>query len=319
MITIDWSVFMYGPEYQNIIREICKNNGIDYQLYDNRCAMLSRNGHKQFVWSRRFPHNTASSSRIIDSKSVCALMLSSAGLPVVAHSKLYRSDTEGYITQRETNQKICEDILNTFGGVVIKPNDSYEGKDVYACFSAKEIEYALLKVFRKKEILAASPYIDSNNEYRVFYLQGECLMAYRKIRPYVVGDGSSSLQLLISRSNMQKEDIIKSIDFNYIPAMGEKVEIGWKFNLSCGSSLEMLNDCKLKDTLFSLSQRAADVINAQFVTVDFLENRKTKELSILEINAGVAMDQFILKHPQGRTIAYSVYERAIRSLFQMDN
>lgn len=310
---------MYGPEYQNIIREICKNNEIDYQLFDNRCAMLSHSGQKQFIWSRRFPHNTASVSRIIDSKSVCSLMLSSAGLPVVVHNKLYRSDTEGYVTQRETNQKICEDLLNTFGGVVIKPNDSYEGKDVYACFSPKEIERALLEVFRKKEILAASPYIDSINEYRVFYLQGECLMAYRKIRPYVVGDGSSSLKLLISRSDMQKEDVIKSIDFNYIPASGEKVKIGWKFNLSCGSSLEMVKDCKLKDTIFSLAKQAADVINAQFVTVDFLESRKTNELSILEVNAGVAMDQFILKHPQGRAIAYSVYERAIRSLFTWDN
>lgn len=310
---------MYGPEYQNILREICKNNGIDYQLFDNRCAKLSHNGQKHFIWSRRFPHNTASSSRIIDSKSVCALMLSSAGLPVVAHSKLYRSNAEGYVTQRETNQKICEDLLNLSGGVVIKPNDSYEGKDVYACFSAKEIECALYEVFQKKEILTVSPYIDSINEYRVFYLQGECLMAYRKIRPYVVGDGLSSLQHLISRSDVQKEDVIKSIDFNYIPANGEKVDIGWKFNLSCGSSLEMVNDCKLKDTLFSLSKQAADVINAQFVTVDFLENRKTKELLILEINAGVAMDQFILKHPQGRAIAYSVYERAIRSLFTWDN
>lgn len=310
---------MYGPEYQNIIREICESNGIGYQLYDNRCAMLSHKGHKQFLWSRRFPHNTASSSRIIDSKSVCALILSSAGLPVVAHSKLYRSDTEGYIPQRETNQKICEGILKTFGGVVIKPNDSCEGKDVYACFSAKEIEHALLEVFRKKEVLAASPYIDTINEYRVFYLQGECLMAYRKIRPYVVGDGESSLQLLVFRSDMQKEDIIKTLDYSYIPANGEKVEIGWKFNLSCGGSLEMVNDCKLKDTLFSLAKQAADVINAQFVTVDFLENGKTKELSILEMNAGVAMDQFILKHPQGRAIAYFVYERAIRSLFTADN
>lgn len=306
---------MYGPEYQNIIREICENNGIEYQLFDNRCAMLSCRGKKQFIWSRRFPHNSASSSRIIDSKSVCSLMLSSAGLPVIAHCKMYRSDTEGYISQAETNQEICENMLKKYGGVVIKPNDSYEGKDVYACFTAKEIEHALFEVFRKKEILAASPYIDSNNEYRVFYLQGNCLLAYRKIRPYVVGDGVSSLRLLVSQSHMQNEDIIKSLDFDYIPSLGEKIEIGWKFNLSCGSSLEIVDDSKLTETLFSLTQRAADAINAQFVTVDFLESKKEKNLSILEINAGVALDQFILKHPRGRAIAYSIYEKAICSLF----
>ena len=307
---------MYGPEFQNIICEICKNNQIDYCLFDNRCIMLSHNEQKQFIWSRRFPHNTASSSRIIDSKSVFTLILGSVGLPVVAHSKLYRSDMEEYIDQKETNQKICENILNIFGGVVIKPNNSCEGKNVYACFTSKEIECALLEAFRKKEILVASPYIDSDNEYRVFYLQGTCLMAYRKIRPYVIGDGSSTLKSLISKSNMQKENTIKSMDLNYIPENGEKIEIGWKFNLSCGSTLEIVDDCELKKSLFSLTKQAAEAVNAQFVTVDFLEKSKEKELLILEMNAGVAMDQFILKHPKGRAIAYSVYEKAILSLFR---
>ncbi len=307
---------MYGPEYHNIIRDICENNKIDYRLFDNRCIMLSRNGQKQFIWSRRFPYNTASCSRIIDSKSVCALILDSAGLSVVAHNKLYRSDTEGYANQKESSQKVCEKILNAFGGVVIKPNDSCEGKNVYACFSIKEIEYALFEIFHSKEIIAVSPYIDSDNEYRVFYLQGECLLAYRKIRPYVIGDGSSSLKILISKSNLQKEDTIKHINFNYVPARGERIEIGWKFNLSCGSTLEIVDDNELKKTLFSLTKQAAEVLNAQFVTVDFLENSKDKNLSILEINAGVAMDQFILKHPKGRAIAYSVYEKAVLGLFK---
>lgn len=306
---------MYGPEYQNIISEICKNNQINYHIFDNRCIMLSHNGQRQFIWSRRFPHNSASSSRIIDSKSVCTLILDSAGLPVVSHRKLYRSDTEGYTNQKETSQRICEDILNIFGGVVIKPNDSCEGQNVYACFTSKEIEKALFDVFQKKEILVASPYIDSDNEYRVFYLKGKCLLAYRKIRPYVIGDGSSTVKDLIFKSNMQKENMISSINFNYVPLNGEKIEVGWKFNLSCGSTLEVVNDLKLKESLFSLTKQAAEAVNAQFVTADFLEKSKGKELLILEMNAGVAMDQFILKHPKGRAIAYSVYEEAILSLF----
>lgn len=306
---------MYGPEYHNIIKEICKNNQIDYHLFDNRCIMLSYNGKKQFIWSRRFPYNTASSSRIVDSKSVCSLILETAGLPVISHKKLYRSDSEKYANQKETSQKVCENILNQFAGVVIKPNDSCEGKNVYACFTAKEIEYALLEIFHSKEIIAVSPYIDSDNEYRVFYLQGKCLMAYRKIRPYVIGDGLSSLELLISKSAVQKDNTLKYIDLNYIPAIGEKVEIGWKFNLSCGSTLEIIDDSELKESLFSLTKQAAEVLNVQFVTIDFLENSKNKKLSILEINAGVAMDQFILKHPKGRAIAYSIYEKAILGLF----
>lgn len=310
---------MYGPEYQNIIQEICKNNGIEFELFDGRCALLSYNGKKQYIWSRRFPHNTASCSRLIDSKSVCSLVLNSAGLPVITHSKLYRSDTEGYISQKKTSQEICENVLKSADGAVIKPNDSYEGKDVYACFSPKEIEFALLKAFQKKEILTVSPYVDASAEYRVFYLDGRCLMAYKKIRPYVIGDGISSLLTLISRIDVQDIDLYNTVDFTRVPAAGEKVSVGWKFNLSRGSIPEIVCDKELENLVFSLAEQAAKVIDAQFVTIDLLENRQTKKLSILEINAGVAMDQFIIKHPHGKTIAYKIYEKAIQNIFMSDN
>ena len=40
-------------------------------------------------------------------------------------------------------------------------------------------------------------------------------------------------------------------------------------------------------------------------------------LSILEINAGVAMDQFIQQIPMGRHIATEIYEKAILSMFDI--
>ena len=306
---------MYEPEYQNIINDICRNNEIACTVFDNRCISLNHNGITRYIWSRRFPHNSASSSRLIDSKCLCSLVLHSAGLPVVLHSKLYRSDLEGYGFQNRTNQQICENILTISGGVVIKPNDSYEGNDVFACFSSKEIECTLYNVFKRREILAVSPYIKASAEYRVFFLDGECLLAYRKKLPYVVGNGMSTLASLVSHANVLSSDLQKELDFSSIPEDGKKIEIGWKYNLSRGSTPEVINEKAVLSKLYPLAIKAAEIVDARFVTVDLLEDTQTKELLILEINAGVAMDQFILKHPQGRSIAYSIYEKAILSLF----
>lgn len=307
---------MYGPEYLNIIKEICINSGITYEVFDNRCISLKFNGETQYIWSRRFPQNSASSSRLIDSKCVCATVLCAAGLPAIVHTKLYRSDTEGYIIQKETNQQICEKIMAHHGGVVIKPNDSYEGKEVFSCFSSKEIESALFNGFRRKEILAAAPYIHASAEYRIFYFDGTCPLIYKKRRPYVTGDGKSTLADLISKTSLQASDLRKNLEMSTVPQNGEVIEIGWKFNLSRGSTPEIVEDNSLTHTLLLLAKQAAKTVNARFVTVDLLECSKTKEFLILEMNAGVAMDQFILKHPHGRAIAYEIYEKAIKSLFE---
>ena len=309
---------MYGPEYQQIIRDICSNNGIVYKEFDNTCISLTYNGNTQYIWSRRFPQNPASTGRLIDSKCLCSSILHSARIPVVHHVKLYRPDTEGFKRQSKTNQKICEEILENAGGVVIKPNDSYEGKDVHLCFSPKDIEQAILSVFRKKEILAASPFIHASTEYRVFYLCGECLLAYKKIRPFVVGNGISSVADLILNSGFTNIDLKHSLNLASVPDDGEKVEIGWKFNLSRGSLPELITNNNLLNSLYSLATQAAKAVSAQFVTVDLLEEEQTGRLIILELNAGVAMDQFILKHPNGRAVAYNIYERAIRNLFGIE-
>ena len=306
---------MYGPEYEKIIFEICKNLGIECRKYEPNCLALTQNGKTQYIWSRRFPQNSASSSRIIDSKCMCSAILVAAGVPAVKHFRLYRSDTERYIQQQLPSQKICETILADSGGVVIKPNDSYEGKGVYVCFSPKDIEYALYKSFQSKSIVAAAPYIKALTEYRVIYLNGECLLLYKKKLPEVIGDGHSSLKTLAEHIGVNASDFNLTNQLTQVPAKGESVTIGWKFNLSCGSTPEIIDSHSAPQSIFDIAIKAASVVNANFVSIDLLEEYESHNLMVLELNAGVAMDQFIVKSPNGRKIAYDIYEKSIKSMF----
>ena len=306
---------MYGPEYEKIIFEICKNLGIECRKYEPNCLALTQNGKTQYIWSRRFPQNSASSSRIIDSKCMCSAILVAAGVPAVKHFRLYRSDTERYIQQQLPSQKICETILADSGGVVIKPNDSYEGKGVYVCFSPKDIEYALYKSFQSKSVVAAAPYIKALTEYRVIYLNGECLLLYKKKLPEVIGDGRSSLKTLAEHIGVNASDFNLTNQLTQVPAKGESVTIGWKFNLSCGSTPEIIDSHSATQSIFDIAIKAASVVNANFVSIDLLEEYESHNLMVLELNAGVAMDQFIVKSPNGRKIAYDIYEKSIKSMF----
>lgn len=306
---------MYGPEYEKIIIEICDNLDIECRRFEPNCLALTRNGETQYIWSRRFPQNSATSSRIIDSKCMCSSILASAGVPVVKHFKLYRSDSERYNQQELPSQKICETILANSGGVVIKPNDSYEGKGVFVCFSPKEIECALYKSFRNNSVVAAAPYIKACTEYRIIYLDGECLLLYRKKLPEVVGDGHSSLKVLAEQLGITASDFYQTDQLAEVPAKGVHITVGWKFNLSCGSTPEIIDRFSVPQSMFDIAVKAAEAVNAKFVSIDLLEESRSHNLMVLELNAGVAMDQFIIKSPNGREIAYSIYEKSIKNMF----
>ena len=64
-----------------------------------------------------------------------------------------------------------------------------------------------------------------------------------------------------------------------------------------------------------IATKAAETVNAKFVSIDLLEESGSHDLMVLELNAGVAMDQFIIKNPDGRKIAYSIYEKSIKNMF----
>lgn len=306
---------MYGPEYEKIIIEICENLGIECKRFEPNCLALTRNGETQYIWSRRFPQNSATTSRIIDSKCMCSSILASAGVPVVKHFKLYRSDSERYKQQELPSQKICETILIDSGGVVIKPNDSYEGKGVYVCFSPKEIECALYKSFQSNSVIAAAPYIKASTEYRIIYLDGECLLLYKKNLPEVVGDGHSSLKVLAEQLGINPSDFYPTDQLAEVPAKGMHITVGWKFNLSCGSTPEIIDRFSVPQSMFDIAVKAAEAVNAKFVSIDLLEESRSHNLMVLELNAGVAMDQFIIKSPNGRKIAYNIYEKSIKNMF----
>lgn len=306
---------MYDPEYEKIIIEICTSLGIACKRFEPNCLALTWNDQTQYIWSRRFPQNSATSSRIIDSKCMCSSILASAGVPAVNHFKLYRSDSEQYEHQELPSQKICENILADSGTVVIKPNDSYEGKGVYMCSSPKEIEYALYKSFRNRSVVAVAPYIKAYAEYRIIYLDGESLLLYKKKLPEVIGDGHSSLKTLAEHLGMNESDFCKMDQLAMIPAKGERVTVGWKFNLSCGSTPEVINQFSAPQSIFDIAIKAAEAVGARFVSIDLLEESESHNLMVLELNAGVAMDQFIIKNPNGRKIAYSIYEKSIKNMF----
>lgn len=312
-------MLMYPKDYLEIIHEICKKHSICITSYEKTSIFcLSYNNKRHFIWSRRFDLNSAISSRLADNKYETYVVLHSCNIPAIECHKMFRIGTEEYDYKPDSNFYICNNLLEQHGAIVIKPNNSYEGKDVYRCFTMKDIEIALYTIYSNYKFIVATPYINAINEYRTFFLNGEILLIYKKKLPYIIADGKSSLIELLNKNsydfNMIDKQLYKYL--NHIFPSGERIQLSWKFNLTQGATCQIIEKSDLCSELQDLAIKAANAIGISFATIDIIEEGNGN-LSILEINAGVAMDQFIQQIPMGRHIATEIYEKAILSMFDI--
>ena len=123
---------MYPKDYLQIIYKICEKHNISIREFNNTSVLrLIYNNEQHFIWSRRFDLNSAISSRLADNKYEMFKVLYSCGIPVVSCDKLFRVGTEEYTNNYDSNFHICEKFLKQHKTIVIKPNNSYEGKNVF--------------------------------------------------------------------------------------------------------------------------------------------------------------------------------------------
>lgn len=311
---------MYPNTYDKIIYNLCKKHQINIQkIGDESIFKLTKGNSIHFIWSRRFDINSTLSCRIADNKYATYLVLNALGVSTVPCIKIPRIDTEDYAKLEISISEICNHALNNFKSIVIKPNNSYEGTDVYKCNNLKDVETVLFKIEKKYKYLILSPYIDAIAEYRLFFLDNQILHAYKKVRKHIICDGISTVEELLIRNRISITTIMPEVytQLDKIYPAGHILQLNWKFNLSQGAICLPIDDDSLYAELVNLAISAANAVNIRFATVDILMDKYNNKY-VLEINAGVAMDQFIIKNPNGLQIATSIYEQALTSMFNDD-
>lgn len=305
--------------FPKLISELCYENGIELNTLPNgRIRILSLNGEERIIWSKKFEINSVISTRIADNKSSTYEVLKQNNIPCVSHKRYtcHYENSSCYL-DKDTIQNIYSD-LKKYHEVVLKPENGYEGTDVYRCSSVEDISQTFKKFQKPYNYICLSPYYSVKAEYRTICLNGKALLSYQKTLPFVTGNGKDTVQQLAKQkyNNIDRFSLFNNKD--QIPLCGEKIIIGWKFNLSQGAkSIEIVNPIVLK-TVRELSLKAACAIHINFSSVDIIETF-SGEFLVIEINSGVVLNQFIEDNPKNYTIAKNIYRKAILSMFEKSN
>lgn len=303
-----------------IIDELCKEKGIEQKyLSYGWIRMLKKNNKSHYIMRYQFDLNSSISFNIASDKFATYEVLKSNDIPTIEHKMIFNPQTRSHYYEKKFIQNAKELLKNNDNQIVIKANNSCQGKDVYYCSNEKDIECVVNKLFEEKnDTLSACPFLNIDFEYRVVYLCGEILYVYKKKKPSVIGDGIKTLEELINikKNTYPSITLINNLDLNYIPKNGEEVVVSWKHNLSGGAIPIIIDD---KDEFIrvvkDVALKAGNALNIDFATIDVAVTNK-KETLVMEINSSVCMNKFAEIIPGGYEIAKGIYSKAIDKMFE---
>ena len=299
-----------------IINEICTEENIKMKtLSYGYITELEKNGIKKRMVGNSLEINSANSYKIASDKYATYEMLKAYNIPTIKHHMVFNPETRSDFYNNEI-ERAKEVFFENNKIVILKSNDSSEGKFVFKIQDEKELEDTILNLFKeKKDTLSICPFYEIDYEYRAVFLDGEILFIYQKEKPYVIGNGNDTLEKLIE--NAEILEFYKELDLNYVPKKNERVEVSWKHNLSRGALPTIITDIKLKKELETLAIDAGKAVGVSFATVDIVHTKK-EGLLVMEINSSVCMDKFSEKFENGYNIAKDVFKKAISKMFQND-
>ena len=217
---------------RDFLNEICKEQNITIEsLSQGYVLRLTKGTTRRTIYGPYWAINSAASDRIACDKCGCYALLNESGIPAVPHFLLSHPVKRYGWTGDAGVWSQAIDLLNTHKTVVAKPNQGSNGNGVQLCENINQLEAAVHTLFAAGADVAVSPFCQIENEYRVFYLNGECHFAYGKTK--------------------NPDD--------------------WRHNLSQGATAFELNDKKRLDRLKTLASQAAMAIDINFATVDVAE------------------------------------------------
>lgn len=286
------------------------------------CFVIKKNNIiYQHVIGYNFDINTSASALLCKDKSACSILLSHNNIPSVQY-KYFSIDP----TQNDNNILIqnIQNYCNTIRyPVVIKDNTGSCGRDVFVANNPNDINVYTNILLQRKNGLCISKFEKIKNEYRVICYDGNVELVYKKKKKFIVGDGESTVQQLIiakykslsmvyySNFFFSQEELNKKL--STILHKNQRLELGWKHNLSLGSTPQIITTPH-KD-IVTLALNATKITGVRLASVDIIEDINGK-FKIIEINSGMMM-KFLSEYKTRTFSGYNFAKKMYRKiLFQ---
>lgn len=310
-----------------LVREAAEAIGAQVEsLGEGWILRITKGGKPRHIHGYSFDLNPAATHQICCDKAATAEVLHAAGVPRVEHQLVLHPEMARYVPHSGTWNALLAAFGNWGQDVVVKENEGTGGRGVVRCKRVIELERAVYGAFGRTMSLAVCPFVEIRHEYRFVMLQGQCVLAYEKVRASVVGDGERSVMELISSQHALEGRALAALLENLaedersslasVPAANERRLLNWRHNLGQGASARLLDMNQLRsDEAWRIAIEAAKVLGLQFGSVDVIIDDAGRR-RVLEVNSGVMMEFLARTLADGEALAREVYGRAVRAMLE---
>ena len=218
--------------------------------------------------------------------------------------------------------------------VLLKPNDRSGDQQVFVVYTRTQFYAAAREVFAASKKLLVQR-IARGSDCTIVVLDGEVLMASEKTRPYVLGDGRSSIRKLIATGRRRgraaghptelradDERVRRHLAhgrqrLETVPAVGQRVELLPCGNLGVGGDVRVVTEL-LHPTLRALAIRAVSDMGLRLASLDLVLSQPSDALPrrcvVLELNSAPGLDT----HERGPGWSRRRVDRVRRILLALD-
>ncbi len=292
-------------------------------LSDHWIFQITKGDSSHIIFGYDLGLNRSTTNHVCRDKAATHALLEQNGVPSIPHTVFLHPEYLKLFGSSGNWAKISE-LFEDYGrDVVLKPNDGTAGRDVFRASDQASLEESFQAVLQKSRSVAISPFVEIENEIRVYVLDGEAQIVLSKTVPTIIGDGASSflslaeqqvdertINLLLTRS----PDLAKKLSQTFSTLKGEKVRLNWKHNLGLGS-LPMLLKSEEREREIEIACAASRVLNLRFGSVD-LALASDGSIKVLEANSGVMVENFARMGDAGNALASDLYEKALDLAFR---
>jgi len=298
------------PPFLSRLREACGLVGAKLEVIpnaDNAGRITLPSGRVRYFQRLRWDLNTLGAAAIALDKDATAHLLRRFGYTVPT----------GRGFSYEGRLRVARDIGGAYDyarrlglPVLVKPNDSFADQHVVVVYTRAQFYTAAREIFAASKTLLVQR-IARGSDCSIVVLDGEVLMATEKTRPYVVGDGHSTIRRLISMDRRRGRQAghpseLRAGDprvgrhlahghrtLETVPTVGQRVELLPCGNLGVGGDVRVVTEL-LHPTLRALAIRAVSDMGLRLASVDLVLSRPSdappKSCTVLEVNTAPGLD-----------------------------
>ena len=271
--------------------------------------VFSVNKKKKFyIIGNALPLNNNVAQKICADKVATSTVLSLNKVSCVPHHLLKNPD--GF---KNWDNDIFEKLIKENKTVVVKDNQGTCGVLAFKAENVRDFKKYAQIIFNEKKDVAVCPFINYDDEYRLIMLNNRSEICFKKVKPFVVGDGKTNVFNLIQKKyGKQGLETLEVENKFYKPKQNEKVCVGWKNNLAMLASAEEIEDKDLKRNLEALAKSCTKALNINFCSVDIINDNGV--LKVLEVNSTVSA----LRYCKGDETRQKLLKNVFKKAFQLE-